>query len=131
MIEFFLERTVSDDNGTFGILTMQGNNKLCMTCELPWKNNQSQISCIPTGTYECIRHNSLKFPNTWELRNVPDRDEILIHTGNTIKDTHGCILVGDKLGTLDDLPAVIDSQNTMKMLRNVLPANFSITITHG
>lgn len=132
MIDLYLDRTVSDDNGTFGMLTMKDDNnaiqQLCMTCELPWRNNEPSISCIPEGTYDCIPHSSDKFPNTWEVTGVRGRTEILFHAGNTIKDTHGCILVGDKLGMVDGLPAVLDSRATMGALRMLLPPTFKLTV---
>lgn len=132
MTHLFLERTVSDDNGTFGMLTMQDDNnaiqQLCMTCELPWLNNEPEISCIPTGTYECTAHDSPKFPNTWLVMGVQHRSEILIHTGNNIKDTHGCILVGDKFGMIGGLPSVLNSRETMAMLRTILPPTFRLTV---
>lgn len=54
---------------------------------------------IPFGAYEVALRHSPKFtPNyghkmLW-LKEVPGFDYILIHKGNTIKDTSGCILVG-------------------------------------
>lgn len=131
-MQLFLERTVSGDNGTFGTLTMQDENsaiqQLCLTCELPWKNNFPGESCIPTGTYDCIPHHSEKFPNTWEVTGVRGRSAILIHIGNTIRDTEGCILVGDKFGIVHELPAVLNSRVTMGMLRSILPPKFTLTI---
>lgn len=65
------------------------------TLELPWRDNKKGESCIPEGTYTCKRFQSSKFGNTFEVCYVPDRQGILFHTGNTAKDTKGCVLIGD------------------------------------
>lgn len=114
-------------NGTFGEIYMNGEH-LCFTCELPWQDNKTGISCIPAGTYECQPHDGVKFKRVWELENVPNRSAILIHNGNTVDDTDGCILVGDALGKLYGRPAVMNSQEMLGHLREVLPDTFTLTI---
>lgn len=53
-------------------------------------------TAIPTGTYDVIVNMSPKFKrNLPRLLNVPGFDGILIHRGNTDKDSSGCILVGE------------------------------------
>ena len=53
-------------------------------------------TAIPTGRYDVIINRSPKFKrNLPRLQNVPGFDGILIHRGNTDKDTAGCILVGE------------------------------------
>ena len=67
-------------------------------------DNQRNISCIPKGEYK-VR---LRLPRESGTRDyihllvqeVPNRDWILFHRGNTAKDTSGCILVG--LGSKQD-----------------------------
>lgn len=124
-----LIRNTSTDDGTFGTLYTDDGTKLCVTCEQPWKNNELQHSCIPTGIYHCSPHNSPKFPDTWEVGNVPNRQAILIHAGNTMKDTHGCILVGEYMGVVSGLPAVLNSKKTLAMLKTVLPETFTLVIS--
>lgn len=123
-----LKRSTSGPEGTFGVLYTDDGTKLCITCEEPWNNNDSGKSCIPKGTYPCIRHNSPKFPHTWEVTNVPGREAILIHNGNNINDTHGCILVGEYMGEVDGLPSVMESKKTLAMLNTVLPETFDLTV---
>ncbi len=53
-------------------------------------------TAIPYGTYDVIVNMSPKFRRELpRLLNVPGFDGILIHRGNTIKDTSGCILPGE------------------------------------
>lgn len=53
-------------------------------------------TAIPTGTYKVIVNTSPKFKrNLPRLLNVPGYDGVLIHRGNTDRDTSGCILVGE------------------------------------
>ncbi len=123
-----LDRFRSDNDGTFGHLLSDINEILCYTCELPWRQNQPEISCIPCGVYQVEPYSSPLHPDVWHLMNVPNRIAILIHQGNTILDVRGCICVGDSLGTVKDLPAVLHSIDTFKMLKTQLPASFEIKI---
>ena len=55
-------------------------------------------TCIPFGTYNVIMAFSPHFKKILpKLLNVPNFEGILIHSGNTINDTSGCILVGKNL----------------------------------
>lgn len=54
-------------------------------------------TCIPRGIYEVIVDHSLHFGEYLpHILNVPQFTGIRIHSGNTDKDTEGCILVGEK-----------------------------------
>ncbi len=65
---------------------------LCYTIELPWLNNQRQISCIPEGSYELVKRYSPKFGWHLHLQGVKGRDMILIHpANNAIIELRGCI----------------------------------------
>jgi hypothetical protein len=77
--------------GTNGILLLDGV-VLCATIELPWKNNQSRISCIPEGQYQLIKRYSPHFKWHLQLKDVPGRQCILIHPGNdAATELKGCI----------------------------------------
>lgn len=91
--------TRQSDNGieTLGLLSVQKNNAsfTCNTLELPWKNNQHDISCIPKGTYK-VTIQPFHSTNRYELSPTIPRTGIFIHEGNYYKDSLGCILLGIK-----------------------------------
>lgn len=124
-----LTRTQSLPDGTFGNLADNDGNQLCLTVELPWLDNHPQISCIPIGTYEVNTYFSPKHGfNVWRLANVPQRNEIEIHPANLASELLGCIGVGDTMGGIDGVTAVLNSQNTFKMLQSKLPDSFTLVI---
>lgn len=101
------------------------------TLELPWRENQRRVSCIPEGTYEVVRRESRKFGEHFHILNVPERDFILIHSGNFHYQIQGCILVGSEWRDIDgdNIVDVTNSRNTMKKLLDLLPEKFTITIS--
>ena len=91
--ELIVERKLSSNNCVMGYLIADGK-AVCYTLELPWKNNQNNISCIPLGTYSGIlRYDKI---DRWriELEKVPGRTGVQIHIGNYTTETEGCVLVG-------------------------------------
>ncbi len=96
-INLLILRDTFSDESTIGELFLNGE-RFCDTLELPYRDNQRSISCIPVGEYK-VR---LRYPRESATRNylhllvedVKDRSYILFHRGNTAKDTRGCILVG-------------------------------------
>ena len=111
-----LYRTLLQPEQTLGEL--QIDDFKCYTLELGWNNNEKRKSCIPDGTYPVVRHKSPKFGLTFWIKDVPNRDAILIHAGNFHRHTLGCVLVGDnhidtnKDGLLD----VVNSKKTIEKL---------------
>ena len=87
-------------------------------------------TCIPTGTYKVSMDvisskfsNYTKYPYAKEIQakmprvlNVIGFDGVLIHPGNTTKDTEGCLLVGYNKVKGE----VNDSVKTWKLLYNKL-----------
>lgn len=129
MMHVTLKRIRQDKNGTFGILYDDAGKQLCVTCEEPWNYNSRKNSCIPAGRYRCERFSGSKFKNVWQVVNVPNRDTILIHNGNTIADTEGCILVGKAFSALLGQPSISESKLTLEQLRSILDDEFEILIT--
>lgn len=114
---------------TIGILNHKDGFR-CHTLELPYLDNQSSISCIPQGTYECFKRVSGKNGNVFELRNVVGRSYIQCHSGNYTSQIEGCILVGDSHSDInkDGLPDVTNSKKTLNELLDILPDEFIIEI---
>jgi len=123
-----LIRVKSTETGVLGSLTLNGK-ELCKTLELPWKDNAPQISCIPVGTYECQPWDSIKFPNVWEITDVPDRVAILIHNANTPNQIKGCVAVGMTYGVFDGVQGVARSREALNFLRQTLPPKFTLKIS--
>ena len=77
--------------GTNGEISNNGK-RLCFSIELPWKNNQPQISCIPEGSYELKKRYSQKHGHHLQVLNVPGRNLILLHPANdALKELKGCV----------------------------------------
>ena len=85
-----LQRTYFPE-GTNGQLECDGK-MLCNTIELPWKNNQKRVSCIPEGKYILKKRYSKKFKWHIEITDVKDRSAILFHpANNALKELNGCV----------------------------------------
>jgi hypothetical protein len=100
MINLLLIRDTFSKESILGELFINGE-LICDTLENPWQDNQRNISCIPEGEYpvrlRLARESASRDYLHLLVQEVPNRDWILFHRGNTAKDTSGCILVG--LGT--------------------------------
>lgn len=103
-----LKRVWSDDTGTFGVL-MGPDGPFAVTVELPWRNNEPRVSCIPAGVYTCKAVKSPKHGNTFEVKGVLNRSLILFHKANTIADLLGCIGVAEAFNAVDGVPGVTES----------------------
>lgn len=113
MTNLILARKYTDKEtqGTYFVVTDDQIVYQCLCLELPWLNNARNKSCIISGVYDLEKYSDAKHPNCFLIKDVPDRDGILMHpgnyaTGNKI-DTEGCQLPGidyldiDGNGTLD------------------------------
>ena len=108
-----LIRYDEDRDGTFGVMLI-GGKPFCSTLEPMDKGNAQDVSCIPAGTYVCGIVDSPKYGSTFEVQNVPGRSHILIHSGNVIEHTKGCILLGEYEGKLKADRAVLNSGATFR-----------------
>ncbi len=80
---------------TVGKLTVHHDNLTLMTLELPDKNNQVNVSCIPAGNYLCKRDYTGKH-QFYKVTEVQGRTDIEIHIANKPEDLLGCIGLGLK-----------------------------------
>lgn len=87
----------------------------CVTLELAWRNNQSNISCIPPGKYIVQRRHSITHDWHLHIQNVPNRTYILFHAGNYNSDTKGCILPGQEFKKINNDVYMDISSSTLTM----------------
>ncbi len=128
-----IKRNKDDGKETLGTLTITQNNGdiwSCSTMELPWKNNQHDISCIPTGTYQCTWS---PFHDTfhYELQGTSPRTGIFIHPMNYYTDSEGCIGLGQPAGDInkDNEQDISNSQATIAKFESFFNKKpFTITI---
>lgn len=122
-------RLEESEQGTFGVLRL---NKAvtCLTLEPQDRLNERNVSSIPAQQYRCRRRKSQRFGDTFEVSDVPGRTDVLFHSGNTEKDTQGCILLGRKWGEVSGQRAVTESRSAFKSFMQALGdyESFSLTI---
>lgn len=119
MKKLTLKRINSSSECVLGVLELD-DKEVCKTLELPWRDNQKGISCIPTGEYKLSPYPSSRFGEVYIVNDVPNREGILIHVGNTADDIQGCILVGDSYGKLNGKKAVLNSRQAFNLLKETL-----------
>ena len=115
------------------IFALDSNNgilKKAVTLELPWKNNENRISCIPTGSYQVEKRISPKFGLHFYITNVKNRSFILIHPGNYYTQILGCVLIGSDFSDInnDGLLDVINSRKTLNSFLDLMPHSFKLEI---
>jgi hypothetical protein len=125
-MKLLLSRSREDATGTHGSIIDPNGKLICYTLEPMWKGNEPLDSCIPPGSYHCIPHSGDKFTDVWEVANVANRTAILIHPGNTIADTHGCILVG----LVPYSNGVMQSRRAIMLLHSIVQGAFDLNIQY-
>ena len=103
--------------GTNGILECEGKI-ICLTIELPWKNNETKVSCIPEGKYFIKKRYSKKFQWHLEVLDVQNRSFILFHpANNALQELNGCIAPVTKFSG----PGLgLQSRNAFAKLKNLV-----------
>lgn len=96
-----LRRTYFED-ATIGLMWVEGKqNPVWPTLELPDKNNQVNVSCIPEGEYLFKPLHSkcrIYYPDIWQAKEVKGRTGIQIHVANRTEQLLGCIAPGLSFG---------------------------------
>lgn len=105
--------------GTFGVLKIN-KGVFCVTLEPPDRENQRSVSSIPAQQYTCRRYSSARYPDTFEVTNIPGRSKVLFHPGNIVDHTQGCILLGQYFGKLRDGRAVLNSGKTFREFMSLM-----------
>lgn len=89
-------------------------------------------TAIPYGTYKFIMSFSQRFQRVLpRLLNVKGFDGILIHSGNTAIDTHGCILVGVNSVKGKVLQSKITMDKLLLILNNSKQKQWEISVVNG
>lgn len=128
MVELFLKRVSDNGEHTSGVFVLN-QNPVSVCLERPWINNQKDISCIPLGSYPCRKISPTdKFGYIhFAVDNVPGRENIRIHRGNTAHDTEGCLLAARQFTP----HGVILSEMALDDMIKILPDTFTLTITES
>ena len=100
----------NDVDGKFGVMLLEGK-AFCVTLMLP---SGIPYKYFPDGDYICERYQSPRHGEVWLLKDVPNFTYIEIHAGNDIRDTRGCILVGQYFDKLRGNRAILNSGETLK-----------------
>lgn len=112
-MELRVERYAFYNDTTLGVLYI---NNVFEAYTLEDKVREKKIpaeTAIPAGKYDVVITDSEHFGRRMPLiKNVPGFDGIRIHSGNTKKDTKGCLLVGSRV----EEKAIYDSRKAFNRL---------------
>lgn len=127
MFDATLTRDIVLPECIFGTLIAKG--ELYYTLERPWMENAHNVSCIPLGAYECelidrVTINGIQ--KVYSVKNVPNRFAILIHPGNYVRDSLGCILIA--LGRDVDKKMLINSRQGLTNFIKLMGDRFTLNI---
>ena len=122
-----VKRIFKGNEYTIGKLYIDGAY-FCDTLEDTVRPNGQKINgktAIPAGTYKVRKTMSPRFKTILpEILNVPNFTGVRIHSGNTAKDTEGCLL----LGLNKSKGAVLNSKNAMAFFMDRTPNEFDLII---
>ena len=125
MKKLTLKRIAKKADYTIGRLEDEMGKRICDTLEPTWRDYKGgelkvpRKSAVPEGTYPVVVTKSWKFGKYLPLLvGVPGFEGIRIHSGNTNKDTDGCILVGQNLEKGKVLMSRITLERLMKLIEN-------------
>jgi len=120
-MEIIITRIAKKAEYTIGRLTINGH-RICDTLEphcIDWDKDEKVLgkTAIPEGRYRIMMKLSRKFGMKMPyLIDVPNFEGVMIHQGNTPKNTQGCILVG--YNTIRGL--VLKSRQAMENIQDYL-----------
>ena len=120
-----LTRIAKRADYTIGRLEDENGIKICDTLEPTWRDYKGgelkvpRKSAVPEGTYPVVVTKSKKFGKYLPLLvGVPGFEGVRIHSGNTVNDTEGCILVGQNLIKGKVLLSRLTLEKLMRLIEN-------------
>ncbi len=120
-----LTRIAKRADYTIGRLEDENGVKICDTLEPTWRDYKGgelkvpRKSAVPEGTYPVVVTKSKKFGKYLPLLvGVPGFEGVRIHSGNTVNDTEGCILVGQNLEKGKVLLSRLTLEKLMRLIEN-------------
>ena len=130
-----IKRLDQDSNQTIGICSVHDENgKLLFSAtsmERGWRNNESNVSCVPTGSYPLKLEYSSRFKTKlWELKDVPNRSECKFHAANYWFQLNGCIALGQRLIDMnkDGYCDITNSKATMNEFQDAMDDEIEATL---
>lgn len=134
-----LTRWDQGDQGTFGKMVTPGLN--LYSGELPWRDNQPNLSCIPPGVYNMVWTFSPAFRRWMYLvLGTEPRAGIRAHSANFMgddtmgyrKQLNGCIALGEKLGWMGGQKALLLSVSAIRRFEEHMGhESFKLEIVNG
>ena len=128
-----LTRIAKRADYTIGRLEDENGVKICDTLEPTWRDFKGgelkvpRKSAVPEGTYPVVVTKSKKFGKYLPLLvGVPGFEGVRIHSGNTVNDTEGCILVGQNLIKGKVLLSRLTLEKLMRLIENEKRIFFTI-----
>lgn len=139
MSSVLLRRLETGDHGTFGWIVLPG--LALFTGELPWRENQSNLSCLPDGGYNVVWTYSPAFRREmYLLLGTHPRSGIRKHSANFMGDRtkglrsqlYGCIALGERLGWMDGQKALLLSAPAVRRFESYMERKpFRLEIVNG
>ena len=122
-----LQRIEISDQGTFGKITV--GDVSFFTGELPWRDDENDVSCIPAGRYDCVMSYSPHFRKLlYAVTGDVKRSGVRIHPANLCGDSTkgfksqllGCIALGEKRGWIGNQKCLFLSQSAIRKFQKAL-----------
>lgn len=135
-LDRFAEATDEDGRpaATLGWLTVTEDGEdvwWCSALELPWRENENNISRIPDGRYiaEVVDSSpAFDYQHVWihdegSHLAASDRSGVKIHIANYARQLDGCVAVGKRFVDIDGdgVLDVTDSESTLQELVDCIP----------
>ena len=128
----YLNRTYKKEQTEGVFFFDDGQRTVNLAClELPWKNNEPFVSCIPEGKYLVKETWSPRFKRKlWLVCDVPERSGVRIHPENFSLNLEGCLALVLAFEDLhnDGIFDVTSSRAAHRIAYSVLGKEFDLII---